>query len=471
VSRLPKGLGLAVAAATAARALVAAAAPLTVDEAYYVQWAAHLATGYLDHPPLVGWLAALGLLAGHTPFAVRLPALVLQAATTLLAADLCRARAGARGAWAAALLLQAAPAFSLGGLLETPDAPLALAWVGTLWAVERALREDPRWLLAAGLFLGVGGLSKLTAGALAVAVLAALLASAPGRALLSTRWPWLGAGLAVAVASPALAWNATHGWANLTFQAGHGLGGGSFSAGRLGAALAGQAAYVSPVLLVACIAPAARALRAPDPFLRVVAATALPVVIAFTAAAAFTPGALPHWPAPGWLSASLLLALAGSRLLPAAVITGVGLQVAAALLALAPLRLEHDPRDEVRGWREGAEAAEAAAGGRRLAATHWIALGQLGWFARGPIAYAGERPCAATYWEPDPRTAGRPLLVVGVDGLGPGRAALERRLGPLEEVGTYEAREGGRLVRRYRFWRWDPPEKAAVKSASRRQPP
>jgi 4-amino-4-deoxy-L-arabinose transferase-like glycosyltransferase len=466
VSRLPKGLVLAVAAVTLARAALAAVVPLTVDEAYYVQWAAHLAPGYLDHPPLVGWLAAAGLLAGRTALAVRLPALLLQGATTLLAADLARARAGERGAWAAFLLLQAAPVFSLGGLLETPDAPLALAWVGTLWAVDRALREDPRWLLAAGLFLGVGGLSKITAGALAVAVLAALLASASGRALFATRWPWLGAALALAVASPALAWNAAHGWANVTFQAGHGLGGRSFSAGRLAAALGGQAAYVSPVLLLACLPPAARALRAQDPFLRVAGATALPVVVGFTVAAAFTPGALPHWPAPGWLSALLLLALVGAPLLRAAVATGLGLQLAAALLALAPLRLAHDPRDEVRGWREGALAAEAAAGGRTLAATHWIALGQLGWYAHGPVVYAGERPCAATLWEPDPRAAGRPLLVVAVDGLGPDRAALERRLGPLGEAGWFEARDGERVVRRYRFFRWDPAMAAVTRGAS-----
>lgn len=369
---LPRPLVVAVVALTAVRAALAATVPVTVDEAYYVQWAAHLRAGYLDHPPLVAWLVAAGLAAGRTALAIRLPALLLQAATTLLAADLVRTRAGDRGAWSAVLLLQAAPVFSLGGMLATPDAPLAFAWVGTLWAVERGLRRDPRWLLAAGLFLGVGGLSKITAGALAAAALAALASSRDGRDLLRTPWPWLGAAVAAAVASPVLAWNASHGWPNVAFQARHGLAGRSFSAVRLAASVGGQLAYVSPVLLAATLAPAARALRSPDAALRVVGATALPVVALFTAAASLTPGALPHWPAPGWLSAVLLLAAAGSRLVRPAVATGVGLQVAAALLAVAPLRLAHDPRDEVRGWREGAEAARAVAGGRTLAATHWI---------------------------------------------------------------------------------------------------
>lgn len=454
---LPRRLVLLVAALTAARAVLAAVAPLTVDEAYYVQWALHPAPGYLDHPPLVAWLTAAGLALGRTALAVRLPALVLQGATTLLAADLARARAGERGAWAAAALLQAAPVFSLGGMLATPDAPLALAWVGTLWALERALSRDPRWLLAAGGFLGVAGLSKITAGALALAVLAALGTTRAGRALLAGRWPWLGAGIALVVAAPVLHWNATHGLANVAFQAGHGLGGSAFSAGRLAASVGGQAAYVSPVLLVACLVPAVAGLRRPDPALRAVAATALPVVAFFTAAAAFTPGALPHWPAPGWLSAVVLLAVAGAPLLRAAAVTGAALQGAALLLALAPVTVAHDPRDEVRGWREGVAAAEAAAGGRTLAATHWIALGQLGWFSRGAVAYVGERPCAATFYEPDPRTAGRALLVVAVDGLGPDRAALERRLGPLAPAGSFEARDGERVVRTYRFWGWEPP--------------
>jgi hypothetical protein len=46
--------------------------------------------------------------------------------------------------------------------------------------------------------------------------------------------------------------------------------------------------------------------------------------------------------------------------------------------------------------------------------------------------------------------------VVEVVGLGEDRAALESRLGPLEPAGEAEARDGGRLVRRYRYWRWSP---------------
>lgn len=450
-------LPLLVAIGALLRLGLATAVPLTTDEAYYVDWARHLQPGYLDHPPAVAWLIAASIrVFGDYAVAVRLPAVSLQAATTLLAASLARARAGERAALAAALLLQAAPVFSLGAVLMTPDAPLAFAWVGLLWSVERALSRDARWLVAAGALLGLGLLSKLSAGLLGLGALAGLLASRKGRALLTTPWPWAGALLAVAVASPFLAWNAARGWPSLAFQAHHGLRGGGPSLTRLVTSLGAQAAYVSPLILVAAAGAAWRALRA-GPFEKVLACTALPVVLFFTAAATFTPGALPHWPGPGWLSATLLLAVAGSRWLRSALFTGgalVGALVIALLLLVADVvPLQRSPLDELRGWKEGAAAARAAAGGATIAATHWIALGHLGWAGGAPVAYVGARPCGASLYSPDPLASGRPLLVVEVVGLGEDRAALEARLGPLTSAGGAEAFDGDRLVRRYHFWR------------------
>jgi 4-amino-4-deoxy-L-arabinose transferase-like glycosyltransferase len=442
------------------RLALAAVVPLTSDEAYYVDWARHLQPGYLDHPPAVAWLMAASLrLFGDHAAAVRLPAIVLQALTTLLAASLVRARAGARAALAATLLLQATPVFSVGAVLMTPDAPLAFAWVGVLWSVDRALSRHPRWFLAAGVLLGLGVLSKLSAGLLGLGVLAGLLASRPGRALLATPWPWAGAAAALMVASPFLAWNASRGWPSLAFQAHHGLRGGGFSFLRLASSVGAQAGYVSPVILALAAGAAWRGLRA-GPVERVLASTALPVVLFFTAAAAFTPGALPHWPGPGWLSATVLLAIAGSRWLRAGLVTGAALGGTLVLLLLVLvtqlLPLPRSPLDELRGWREGADGARAVAGGATIAATHWMALGHLGWAGGAPVAYVGARPCGASLYAPDPLRSGRPLLVVEVEGLGEDRAALEARLGPLAAAGGREVRDGERLVRRYRYWRREP---------------
>lgn len=475
-ARRAHAVAWAIAIGVAVRLALIALVPLGNDEAYHVDWARHLQPGYLDHPPAVAWLMALPVrYLAATPFSVRLPALALQTLALAMAVSLVRARGGDRAALATAVGLQAVPLFSAGAALIVPDTPLAFAWVGTLWALQRALDRGPRWALLAGAFLGLGALSKLTAGLLGLAVFASLLTTRDGRRLLATPWPWLGACLAAAMASPMLLWNAGHGWPSFTFQARHGLSGGGFSVARLLASVGGQLGYASPVLLVLAAAAAWRALVARrDALQAALAFSALPVAAFFTLSAAFTPGALPHWPAPGWLSAMLLLCLStavgtrgwrwGLRIGFGELAVGlVGLAILSAVPTPPSIRLlgrtipvEHGPLDDLLGWREGAAAARAAAGDARLAVSHWIALGQLGWYDRRSPAYVGERVTGPSFYDPDPLAAGKPLLVVTVDGLGPQREALERRLGPLEPAGEFQARQGERVVRRYRFWWWRP---------------
>jgi 4-amino-4-deoxy-L-arabinose transferase-like glycosyltransferase len=452
-------------AGAAVRLVLGALVPITVDEAYYVDWARHLQPGYLDHPPLVAWLLAPSLaLLGSSTLAVRLPAVLLQAGTTLLAASLARARGGRAAAVGMALVLQAAPVFSLGATLMTPDAPLAFAWAGVLWAVERAFRKDLRLLVAAGAFLGLAALSKLHGGLLGVALLAALLASARGRRALATPWPWAGVAVAALVASPMLVWNATHGWPSFLFQASHGARGRELSLLRLAGSIGAQAGYVSPVILVAAAVAAWRALRRlEEPALAALALSALPVIAFFTALAALTPGALPHWAAPGWLSACVLLAIAGGPFLRPALAVGLGMTGVAVLGILVvlhvPLPIPQGPLDELRGWREGATAARAVAGEARLAANHWIVLGQVGFADGRSPAYVGDRRSGPSFYDPAPLASGAPHLLVTVEGLDPPRAELEARLGPLEPAGAFEAKDGERVVRRYRFWWIAPPRR------------
>ena len=69
----------AIAAGAALRLVLIAVVPLSMDEAYHVDWARHLQPGYFDHPPAVAWLMALPVrLCGTSTLALRLPALALQ---------------------------------------------------------------------------------------------------------------------------------------------------------------------------------------------------------------------------------------------------------------------------------------------------------------------------------------------------------------------------------------------------------
>jgi hypothetical protein len=256
-----------------------------------------------------------------------------------------------------------------------------------------------------------------------------------------------------------LMWNAARGWPTFAFQAQHGMRGRSLSLLRFLASVGGQLAYVSPLLLAAAVAPAWRGLRAGmdvGAARLALAFSALPVVAFFTVSAALTPGALPHWTAPAWLSAMVLLAAAGSRRLRPAVALGFAMSaVLVVALPLAP-RFVGTPLDELRGWKGVVEAARRIDPEARLATTHWMALGHLGWYAEEPLAYVSDRRSGASFYPPDQPAGGaadrRPLLIIAPEGLGPDRRKLEEIAGSLEERGRFTASYGGRAIRSYHFY-------------------
>src|SRR5687768_15088334 len=72
------------------------AAPIA-DEAYYWMWGQHLAIGYFDHPPLLGWIQGLShLVLGRSPLALRWTSLAALAGTAWIFYDVARRIAGAQ---------------------------------------------------------------------------------------------------------------------------------------------------------------------------------------------------------------------------------------------------------------------------------------------------------------------------------------------------------------------------------------
>src|ERR1700691_3767427 len=153
-------------ALTIIRLLVAFAAPLAPDEAYYWVWSRALAAGYLDHPPMVAlWIRAGTALAGPNEIGVRLLGPFSAAAGSLLLYDAAeRLFPGRRAGLTAAALLNATLALGAGAVIMTPDTPLLLFWTAALWAGARlACGGAAAWWLAAGLFAGLALDSKYTA--------------------------------------------------------------------------------------------------------------------------------------------------------------------------------------------------------------------------------------------------------------------------------------------------------------------
>ncbi len=209
------------------RLMIASALPVTQDEAYYFDWARTLAWGYFDHPPGVALLGLGTLLAPGSALAARLGNWLVATLTLLVLWRLFR-RCGLRDSTSApgtltlALVLASASLSGFAaGVLTTPDTALALGWVLALHEGLAAL-SGQRWRwLTTGAAVGLGLLGKYTMLLSGPVFLWAILAADPGA--LRTRWPYLGALIALLVFSPNLLWNAQHDWLSLRFQFGHGF--------------------------------------------------------------------------------------------------------------------------------------------------------------------------------------------------------------------------------------------------------
>ena len=193
------------------------------EEAYYWNYAQHLDIGYLDHPPMVAWLIALGTrLGGQTEFGVRVCALACSAVTSFFAWRLAARLYGRRAAAVAALLTQLLPFFFMAGWIMTPDAPLTACWAATLSFLARAFFDPagraPRAWLGVGVCLGLGLLSKYTVALLGPAAMLFLLLDVPSRGWWRRWEPYAAAALAVVIFSPVIRWNLGHHGASFAFQ-------------------------------------------------------------------------------------------------------------------------------------------------------------------------------------------------------------------------------------------------------------
>jgi 4-amino-4-deoxy-L-arabinose transferase-like glycosyltransferase len=190
------------------------------DELYFIVAGHHLAFGYVDQPPLAPLLTRITGLLGVSPTAIRIVPALAGGAIVIMSARLAALfGAGRFGRVLAALVTACAPVL-LGAVHIGNTTPLdLLAWTAVLLCVSTALlRQRPRWWLAAGVLAGLGLEADNLVVLLLICLALGLLASAQ-RAVLRTRWPWLGAGIAAVIWAPNLIWQVTHGWPQLAMSA------------------------------------------------------------------------------------------------------------------------------------------------------------------------------------------------------------------------------------------------------------
>lgn len=440
---------LALLALTLLRLVVAAATPLSEDEAYYWVWSHALAPGYLDHPPIVAlWIRAGTAIAGENALGVRLWAPLSAAAGSVLVARTAELLfPGRQLGVPAAALLNGTLLVGAGAVTMTPDTPLLLFWTATLWALARLLRSgDGRWWLAVGLAGGCALDSKYTGGFLGLGIVSWLLWVPGLRRWLRSAFLWLGGAVAAAAFAPVVLWNAGHGWASFAKQGGRT---GSWDPGaalrHLSELLGGQAGLATPlvfILLSAGIWVAVRRAAVRDPAWSLLAALTLPGLLVFVQHAVGD-RVQANWPAIVYPAAAICAAGLGWRLWrPAA---ALGLAVTALVYvqgAAAPFPLPRrlDPTlIRLSGWDGVSRDLETM---RQQQGVDWVASEAYGlasliaWRAPPGVAVLGAEDRWTLFRLPRAASTEPGLLLVS-----------QRRSAPPDPAYWATARQVGQVVR------------------------
>lgn len=406
----PQTVALVMLLLAVVRLVVSARVGLIRDEGYYTFWSLHPALGYLDHPPMVAWWIAAGrTVLGESELAVRLlPVLAIVVTSAAMyrigVLLLDRRTAGLAVVWynltAACGLL----------FIAAPDAPSVTFWVLAVWAVaEFAARRNANWWLLAGLFAGLGLLSKYTGAFLGAGLLLYLVTSRERLGWLKLWQVWAGGAIALLVFAPNLIWNAQHGWETFLFQGkrltGYGISFGSML-DNLADLLAGQllasGVFLFVFVVIAAIWFALRRQAAGREGLALVFWTCLPLIayfIAYTARLRVEA----NWPTPLWPALALAGAWAAVHIRPAHPVVAWPLAVArwaqapltAVLIGLIYLQAAWQPFElpqhidrtrDMRGWAamQHEVAALAEANGAQ-----WIATGAGDYGLTGELASYG----------------------------------------------------------------------------------
>lgn len=178
------------------------------DEMYYLACGQHLGWGYVDHPPLmpfIAWFASH--IFGTSLIGLRLLPALAGAALVWLTGAMARMMGGARVAQAlAAIAVLTAPIYMLMQHWLTMNAFEPLLWMACAWCVLRFIHaEDPRWWLLIGVLVGIGLEMKYSVALFAVGLIVGL-ALTPHRRVFASKWFWLGCLAACLIFLPHLVW-------------------------------------------------------------------------------------------------------------------------------------------------------------------------------------------------------------------------------------------------------------------------
>ncbi|MGA8364882.1 MAG: glycosyltransferase family 39 protein, partial [Solirubrobacteraceae bacterium] len=126
----------------------------------------------VDKPPLALWVQALSVrVFGYHPLSMLVPQALMGVASVALVYDLVGRRFGRLGGFIAGLALALTPITVGISRHNNPDALLVLCCVAAVWCAMRALedgRHSTRWLVGAGVCVGLGFETKMAVALMVV---------------------------------------------------------------------------------------------------------------------------------------------------------------------------------------------------------------------------------------------------------------------------------------------------------------
>lgn len=182
------------------------------DELDFIMNARQLDWGYVSYPPITPLFARIGLeLFGESLRGLRVLPAIAQGIAMILGALIARDMGGKRNAQLlTALAVFIVPMSLFGGTVIMYFAFDYLWWVTVAFFMVRLLAtDDARYWLGIGAGIGLGMMTKYTMGFFVAGLVVAVLLT-PARKYLKSKWPYLGAALALLIFLPNLIWQYRH---------------------------------------------------------------------------------------------------------------------------------------------------------------------------------------------------------------------------------------------------------------------
>jgi hypothetical protein len=189
------------------------------DEFQFLSDARHLDWGFVPYPPFTPFVERVGLqLFGVSMVGLRLFSVIAQALAIVVTGLMARELGGGRLAQVTAALAVATSGLPVFEGTEFQYSSFDyLWWVLIAYFVIRLLKkENRRWWIAIGAFIGLGLMTKYTIVFFIAGILAGMLLSS-ARRYFASGWFWGGVAIALLIFAPNFIWQVRHGFISVHF--------------------------------------------------------------------------------------------------------------------------------------------------------------------------------------------------------------------------------------------------------------